>query len=550
MLLLAPGVPLFLALLLMIVPTQRLGRTLAPLAGIPGLVLVAMGGVDPPLSVPWLTFGALIGLDRVGLMFLFFTSLIWVLAGFYARRSLSSDASAERFLIWFLFAMAGNLGFIIAQDIVLFYVCFAVMSFATYGLVVHRGRPEDRRAGRIYLVFVVIGEMALFTALLLGHHAAASLEFAQVRGAIAEHPTPNLFLAMVLIGFGIKGGAITVHLWMPLAYRAAPIPAAAALSGAMFAAGLFGWLRLLPLGETAAPQWGTLLVIAGLAAAFFGVIVGLTQRHAKALLAYSSMSQMGLMTAGLGVSLAAPQAWPMMLAGVSIFALHHALAKAALFFGLGVARAAKANQTKLVSIGLLLPALALAGLPGTSGWLAKAMIKAGAAAAGAWGGWLYAALPWSALATTLLLSRFLWLAWPAPSAQTRGARCGIWVPWSVLLLAVAGASWGVPGIEVEKLGTRESLLDSAWPVALGGLVAILAAWLSHRSRLRLPVAIPAGDLLIPVSYLAKHLLRAGNWFADKWLPKQRRRLLLLFQTERDLVASTLAASRMEARLTR
>lgn len=549
-LLLAPGVPLFLALLLMIVPTRRLGRTLAPLAGVPGLASVAMGGVDPPLTVPWLTFGALIGLDRVGLLFLFFTSFIWLLAGFYARRSLSADAGADRFLVWFLFAMVGNLGLIIAQDMVLFYVCFAVMSFATYGLVVHRGRPEDRRAGRIYLVFVVVGEMALFTALLLGHHAAASLEFTQVRSAIAEHPTANLFLAMLLIGFGIKGGAITLHLWMPLAYRAAPIPAAAALSGAMFAVGLFGWLRLLPLGETAAPQWGTLLVIAGLAATFFGVIVGLTQRHPDALLAYSSMSQMGLMTAGLGASLAAPQAWPMMLAGLTIFALHHALAKAALFLGLGVARAAKANQMRLVGIGLLLPSLALAGLPGTSGWLAKAMLKTGAAAAGVWGGWLYAALPWSALATTLLLSRFLWLAWPRPSPQAKGAPYGIGVPWAFLLIAVAGAWWWIPDIEVEKLGTRENLLDSSWPVALGALLATLVAWLTHRGRFRLPVAIPAGDLLVPLSYVAKHLLRAGNWFADKWLPRQRRRLLMLFQTERDLAASILAASRMEARLTR
>jgi formate hydrogenlyase subunit 3/multisubunit Na+/H+ antiporter MnhD subunit len=259
---------------------------------------------------------------------------------------------------------------------------------------------------------------------------------------------------------------------------------------------------------------------------------------------------MGLMTAGLGASLAAPQAWPMMLAGVTIFALHHALAKAALFLGLGVARAAKANQMRLVGIGLLLPALALAGLPGTSGWLAKAMLKTGAAAAGAWGGWLYAALPWSALATTLLLSRFLWLAWPTHAAQTKGAPCGIWIPWSVLLLAVAGALWWFPDTEVEKLGTRENLLDSSWPVALGALVATLVAWLSDRSRFRLPVAVPAGDLLVPVSYVAKHLVRAGNWFADKWLPRQRRRLLMLLQTERDLAASVLAASRMEARLTR
>lgn len=549
-LLLAPGIPLLLALLLMMPRGQRVGRMLAPVAAAPALGLVALGRVDAPLSVSWLTLEARVGLDRTGLVFLFFTSLIWLLAGLYARRSLASDPDRVRFLVYFLFAMAGNLGLIIAQDMVLFYVCFALMSFATYGLVVHRGRPQDRQAGRIYVAFVVVGEMALFTALLLGHHAAASLEFAQVRIAVAEHPVRDLFLAMVVIGFGIKSGAITLHLWMPLAYRAAPIPAAGALSGAMFAAGLFGWLRLLPLGDTAAPEWGSLLVIAGLAAAFFGVIVGLTQYDPKALLAYSSMSQMGLMTAGLGASLAAPQAWPMMLAGLVVFALHHALVKAALFLGLGVARAANTSQIWPVGIGLLLPSLALAGLPGTSGLLAKAMLKTGAVAAGVWGSWLYAALPWSSLATTLLVSRFIWLAWPRPSAQAGGAPRGIWVPWSMLLVAVAGASWWVPGVEVEGLWARESLLGGFWPVALGALVSALIAWLNQRGRWRLSVSLPPGDLLVPLSSVAERLVQGASWLGHEWLPGQRQRVLRLLQTEQDSAAHTLATSRMEARITR
>ena len=210
--------------------------------------------------------------------------------------------------------MAGNLGLIVARDMVWFYVCFALMSFASYGLVVHRGRPEDRRAGRVYLVFAVIGEMALFTALLLGQQAAGSIQFAQVRAAVPGHAVQDAFMAMAVIGFGIKSGLLTLHVWMPLAYRAAPVPAAAALAGAMFTAGLLGWLRLLPIGEAALAPWGNLLIAAGLLATFYGVFVGLTQKEPKTLLAYSSMSQMGLMTAGLGAALAVPESWSIMLA--------------------------------------------------------------------------------------------------------------------------------------------------------------------------------------------------------------------------------------------
>jgi hypothetical protein len=238
------------------------------------------------------------------------------------------------------------------------------------------------------------------------------------------------------------------------------------------------------------------------------------------------MSQMGLMTAALGAALAAPRAWPLMLVALVVFAFHHGLAKAALFLGIGVARAADRRQAWLVGAGLLLPALALAGLPALSGALAKLLLKQGSAEAGALGAWLYAVLPWSSLATTLLLGRFLWLAWPRPTAEHPGAPPGIWLPWLLLLLAVAGAVWWVPWVGVEGLWGRQTLLDSLWPVAVGAWVVALAAWLSRRGWLRLPFTVPPGDLLVPVAFVVNRLLRAGDGSSSEWVPGWRRRLAL------------------------
>ncbi|MEX2162831.1 MAG: proton-conducting transporter membrane subunit [Sulfuricaulis sp.] len=83
----------------------------------------------------------------------------------------------------------------------------------------------------------------------------------------------------------------------------------------------------------------------------------MTQRDAKVVLAYSSMSQMGLMTAGIGAGLLAPQAWPALLPAVTLYALHHAFAKGSLFFGVGVAGGG-GGARPWVLLGQLLPSLA------------------------------------------------------------------------------------------------------------------------------------------------------------------------------------------------
>ena len=94
-----------------------------------------------------------------------------------------------------------------------------------------------------------------------------------------------------------------LHVWMPLTYSAAPIPAAAVLSGAAVKAGVIGLIRFLPF-ETGVPGWGEVLAAVGLLSAFYGVAIGITQTNPKTVLAYSSVSQMGLLAAVLGMGLA------------------------------------------------------------------------------------------------------------------------------------------------------------------------------------------------------------------------------------------------------
>jgi formate hydrogenlyase subunit 3/multisubunit Na+/H+ antiporter MnhD subunit len=180
---------------------------------------------------------------------------------------------------------------------------------------------------------------------------------------------------LAFFGFGVKAGVLPLHFWLPLAHPVAPVPASAVLSGAMIKAGLLGWLHFLPLGHAEFPGWGLFCIAAGMAAALGAVVVGCMQNDPKTLLAYSSVSQMGVMTLILGIGLTNPGAWLAALPVLLLYALNHALAKGALFFGTGVAHSTGGGGRRWVMAGLALPALALAGAPWTGGSMTKYAIK-------------------------------------------------------------------------------------------------------------------------------------------------------------------------------
>src|SRR5690606_7309656 len=139
------------------------------------------------------------------------------------------------------------------------------------------------------------------TALITAALATNQTALPAVAAGLADAPRRDLIVGLVLAGFGIKAGALPLHVWLPLAHPAAPTPASAVLSGAMIKAGLLGWLRFLPLGLVALPGWAALLMVLGVVAVFFGAAAGAVQQDAKAVLAYSSISQMGLMIIGLAI---------------------------------------------------------------------------------------------------------------------------------------------------------------------------------------------------------------------------------------------------------
>ena len=502
LLLLAPVFPLLLAIGLMTGLLRQVTFRLAPWAALPALVLSLTSMADSKLELPWLLLGAQMGLDDTARYFMFFTSLLWLVAAIYTVGYLSQHAARARFFIWFLLAMTGNFGVILAQDLSLFYTFFALMSFASYGLVVHERTKDALRAGRIYIILVVVGEVLLFAAFALSAHAADSIAFDAVRQALATSEIRDWIIGLALLGFGIKTGVIGLHVWLPLAHPVAPTPASAVLSGAMIATGLLGWLRILPLGEVTLTGWGEILTIAGMASVYYAVLVGLMQNKAKTVLAYSSISKMGIMTVGIGLGLIAPQSWPLLLTAILIYATHHGLAKGALFLGVGMASSPPVSkiQRRLIIMGLLLPALSLAGAPFTSGMLAKQMFKLPMMSlTPPLLEYLTILFTLSAVATTLLMVRFLYLVWPKYEmlSENDSQPASMWWSWLFLLAAVVMSPVFIILIHPTLHLSMPILASALWPVVIGGVIAI-SVWLTTRHRVRHLWSLPPGDILVIV----------------------------------------------------
>ena len=517
LLLLVPLWPLLLAVLAVVSRRRRLGGLLAVCGALPALAVSLMAPLPGEASYAWLLLGTRFGLGEADAIILLFTAVVWLLASMFARTWVRERR--ERFFAIFLLTMSGNFGALVAQDMPSFYACFALMSFATYGLVAHKLTREAKHAANVYIVLVVIGEAALAAALMLAAGAVGASDFVSVRAGLETAPLSQLIIALAFLGFGIKAGVLLLHVWLPLAHPVAPAPASAVLSGTVIVTGLVGWLRFLPVGEWALPGWGGACIVLGLGAAFYGAFVGIDQRNPKVVLAYSSISQMGIMTVGVGMLLWQPELAEQLQLAIAFFALHHGLAKSALFLGTGLAHGAlnKIQRRRLVA-GLALPSLALAGAPFTSGMVAKSALAAGEAVlAEPWAGTIEHLLPLTSVATALLMARFLFLVGQSPTATQPPATRETWLAWWASLVLALVLPWSlVPATQVAW--TPALIVGSLWPLAAAFAIALIAVRSWRRAGRPAVPEIPAGDVLLPLEWLTRRVRHAAVSVADSTQP--------------------------------
>jgi formate hydrogenlyase subunit 3/multisubunit Na+/H+ antiporter MnhD subunit len=278
---------------------------------------------------------------------------------------------------------------VIADDAYLFMVVWETMAFSSFFLVMANHRiPEIRQAGYLYMLVAHIGALGILMCFGLLQANTGDYTFDNMR---QQHLTPfwgSIAFVLAIFGFGAKAGLLPMHAWLPEAHPAAPSPFSALMSGVMLKIALYAMLRVIfDLLQTRIWWWGVLLMAIGLATALFGVVFSTVQVEMKRLLAYSSIENIGLICAGMGLSLLFSAYGMKSFAGLAMTAamyhmISHAFFKSLLFCSTGAVLHATGERSlgKLgglirnmpwVAWPTLVGALACAGLPPFSGFVAE-----------------------------------------------------------------------------------------------------------------------------------------------------------------------------------
>lgn len=486
-------------------------------------LLLAYAGEAQWMVEAWM-LGGYWELNALSRPWLAFTILLWSLAAVHGRgyfsaeqtKAQAGDQAAERRLLrlalfWPL-TLLGNVLLIVAQDIASFYLGFALMTFAAYALVVHSGSPEARLGAKAYLILAVIGEGLILGGLLWAAGTAETVTLEGVREGIASAEQGALMALLLWLGFGVKAGVMGLHVWLPLAHPVAPAPASAVLSGAMIKAGLLGWLNVLPLGleglSPALMELGNGMLVAGLAAAFGAALYGIWQRQPKAVLAYSSISQMGMLTAMVAMGLVAPSVWPLLLPGLVLFAAHHALAKGALFMGTSISEHMPRLPKPLLFALIALPGVSLTGALAAgmvSKWGVKdALYKMEHTS-------LIMLLTWAAIGTATLVSVCVWRQWQQRhSGGSDNFQSGAWL--TAIMAALITPLWlPLPegSVVPPPIGEWWGIV---WPFPAGVMLVVGGVYGLRHVRIKRP---PAGDLWWLYSVVAINAVEVASAMAYK-----------------------------------
>ena len=361
------------------------------------------------------------GVGGLGLHFQYtgFRGIFGVLAAFawfvtflFAKEYMKNDTNVIRYDFFNLFTLGATMGIFYAADLFTLFFFFEIMSFTSFMWVVHRQTKEAFYAAGTYLGIAIAGGMAILMGLFLVYNKLGTLYFGEMYdkavNCIAEGGAAWLYAAAgcMFVGFGAKAGAFPVHVWLPQSYTEAPAPATALLSAILSKTGVFGilliTLEVLPMDG----NWGLFILLAGVVTMVLGGIKGVMSDNLKTTLAYSSMSQIGFILAGVGMQGLLSEmmvsalsmgpngyegidkvweAYGAAVNGTLLHMLNHSFVKLVLFLTAGIvfAQAGSYELNKVRGFGrkkpfllaaFLLAAAGVGGIPLLNGYVSKTLL--------------------------------------------------------------------------------------------------------------------------------------------------------------------------------
>ncbi|MBO1214350.1 DUF4040 family protein [Staphylococcus nepalensis] len=362
-----------------------------------------MKGQFVSVKIPWLTLIDInidFKLDGLSLFFSLLISLIGLAVFYYATQYLSKEHDhLPRFYIYLLLFMLSMLGIVTSNNTILMYVFWELTSVSSFLLIAYWYDKGASQFGAIQsFIITVFGGLALLTGFIMIYTVTGTNSISSIIAQSDKIAESNLFIPiiiMLLLGAFTKSAQFPFHIWLPKAMEA-PTPVSAYLhSATMVKAGIFLLFRFTPvLGLSDFYIYSVTFV--GLITMIFGAINAIRQYDLKAILAYSTISQLGMIVSmvGLGGGFAQHTTGELSkIYGLILFAglfhlMNHALFKGALFMGVGIIDHETGTRDirklsglrkvlPITHIVMLLSALSMAGIPFLNGFLSKEMFFEG-----------------------------------------------------------------------------------------------------------------------------------------------------------------------------
>ena len=293
-----------------------------------------------------------------------------------------------RYYVFSVLTYFATVGVFMSADLITTFVFFEIMSFTSYVWVVQDERKESLRAGETYLAIAVMGGLVMLMGLMMLYNLTGTLRIDALHDAIKPYlNTKELYVTgcLILFGFGAKAGAFPLHIWLPKAHPVAPAPASALLSGVLTKAGIYGILIISCEIFAGDAKWGTLILLIGVITMFLGALLALFSVDLKRTLACSSVSQIGFILVGIGMSDLLMEENMLAARGTLLHMVNHSMIKLCLFMAAGVVymnlHALDLNEIRgfgrkkpLLNAIFLMGALGIGGIPLWNGYISKTLL--------------------------------------------------------------------------------------------------------------------------------------------------------------------------------
>ncbi len=337
-----------------------------------------LGGWQPFLGIA-------LKMDALSFLVACISVLVCFLGMIYSFSYMEHIRGMGKYDAFYFLMITGILGVLITRDIFNMYVFFEILSISVYVLITTGEKKENYKASLKYLVLGSLSSALFLFAVGITYRVTGSLnmDYAAegLRVVVQENPSLGyMVVALFFVSLGVKSGVVPLHFWLPDAHSLAPSPVSALLSGIVLKVSLYSMVRLFSLFDQqfflkASP----FVAYAGGVTVLAGALFALTQTNVKRMLAYSSISQMGIILVGIGIGDVA-------LKGALFHIVNHALMKSGLFLCAGIMIHQSGTRdirnlhvrTPGIAAAFTVFSLGIVGIPPLNGFVSKFIVLYGA----------------------------------------------------------------------------------------------------------------------------------------------------------------------------